>query len=190
MQVLGKRKSGAALLFACLATLLAGPLTAGESASDAEAALEVNANHFEADQAAGISVFTGDVSVRKGSLDIRADEVRIRAVEGEVREGTLIGDPVRFAQSPVDAPPVRGEAQRIEYDAVNEIVVLTGDAWVTQGSDRFQGESIRYDLARNKVMASSSESTPERVKIIFQPKKKQPEPEPESETADDAEKSE
>lgn len=166
-----------ALLFVLLFVLqtnglFAVPVFAGEPASDAEAALEVNADHFEADRATEISVFRGNVTVRKGSLDVRADEVRIRAIEGAVREGTLIGEPVTFAQDPPDGPPVRGEARRIEYDAVNEIVILTGEAWVTQGSDRFQGESIHYDLAKRKVIAKSSETTPERVKIIFQPKKK------------------
>lgn len=154
-----------------LALLLCLPFTA--SAGDAEAPLTVDAEHWEADRAREISVFTGNVQVEKGSIQIAADEVRLRAKDGEVQEGTLIGKPARFRQQPEDAALIEGEAQRIEYDAVKRIVELTGRAWVRQGGDEFRGETIRYHLDARKVLATSDKSVPERVRIIFQPKEQE-----------------
>lgn len=139
-------------------------------ASDAEAPLTVLADNMEADRGAGVSVFHGNVRIDKGTIRIQAEEARLRAEEGEVQEGTLVGMPVTFRQAPQGEPPISGEARRIEYDAVNRIVVLTGDAWVRQGSDEFSGETIRYDLDDHKVVATSPESAPERVKLIFRPR--------------------
>lgn len=140
--------------------------------SDADAPLTVEAASMEADRAKEISVFTGDVRLDKGSIHIEADEVRLRARNGEVQEGTLLGKPVKFRQQPEGAALITGEARRVEYDAVNRIVVLTGGAWVRQGGDEFRGETIRYDLDASKVLATSAETVEERVKIIFQPKEK------------------
>ncbi|HEX7029710.1 MAG TPA: lipopolysaccharide transport periplasmic protein LptA [Gammaproteobacteria bacterium] len=140
------------------------------SAFTAEAPLTVSSLSMEADRAREISVFTGDVRIDKGGIHIEADEARLRAREGVVQEGTLVGRPVKFRQQPEDGAIITGEAQRIEYDAVNEIVVLTGDAWVRQGEDEFRAETIRYDIATEKVLATSPDTVKERVTIIFQPK--------------------
>lgn len=139
-------------------------------AADADAPLTVDADSMEADRAREVSVFKGNVQVNKGSIQISADEARLRARAGAVREGTLIGLPVTFRQQPEGEPLIQGEARRIEYDAVNRVIVLTGGAWVRQGRDEFRGESIRYNLDARKVLATSDKSVPERVKIIFQPK--------------------
>lgn len=155
------------LATALLSLLAASPAAAG----DADAPLTVESARVEADRGREISVFSGNVRLDKGSIHIEADEVRLRARNGEVQEGTLLGKPVKFRQRPEGAALITGEAQRIEYDAINHVVVLTGKAWVRQGSDEFRGETIRYDLDASKVLATSSESVDERVKIIFQPRK-------------------
>lgn len=147
--------------------LLAAPFA---WAADEDAPLTVEAATLEADRAREVSVFTGNVRIDKGSIHIEADEARLRAQNGEVQVGTLIGAPVKFRQQPVDGEPITGEARRIEYDAVNRIVVLTGGAWVRQGGDEFRGETIRYDLDARRVLATSTETAPERVRLIFQPR--------------------
>lgn len=143
---------------------------AASPAGDGEAPLEVDADRWEADQSREISVFQGDVVLRKGSIVIEADEARIQASDGRVRFGTIIGKPARFRQKPADAPEITGHAERMEYDAENDIVVLTGAAWVRQGNDEFSGETIRYDITAEKVLATAAEKTPQRVRIIFTPR--------------------
>lgn len=154
---------------ACVLLLLASPLLA----SDADAPLSVVSDRMEADRAREISIFIGNVQVEKGSIQVSADEVRLRAREGEVQEGTLIGTPVKFQQQPEGGELVTGQARRIEYDAVNRVIELTGQAWVRQGGDEFRGETIRYHLDARRVLATSDRSVPERVRIIFQPREPQ-----------------
>ncbi|MDX1454228.1 MAG: lipopolysaccharide transport periplasmic protein LptA [Gammaproteobacteria bacterium] len=134
--------------------------------------LLVTADGFEADIANGVSKFVGNARIQRGTLDIRADEIRLATSEGEVEAATLVGSPVRFSQAPTGKPPVAGEARRLEYDAANDVVTLTGKAWLTQGSDRFEGETIRYDLDTRTVLAQSNKETPERVRFILTPRKK------------------
>ncbi|HEX6929077.1 MAG TPA: lipopolysaccharide transport periplasmic protein LptA [Gammaproteobacteria bacterium] len=153
-----------------IALLVAAPAFAGDAPPGAEAPLTVSSVTVEADRGKGISVFSGEVRIDKGGIHIEADEARLRADAGVVQEGTLIGRPVKFRQQPEDGALVTGEARRIEYDAINDIVVLTGDAWVRQGEDEFRAETIRYDIATEKVLATSPETAKERVTIIFQPK--------------------
>lgn len=155
---------------ACFIILLlpfGNPLLA---ASDANAPLDVEADRWEADQEREISVFTGNVILRKGSVLITAHEARIRAIDGKVKLGTILGSPATFRQRPENAADIEGEADRIEYDGEAEQVTLTGSAWVRQGGDRFSGESIHYDLATQKVLATADEKTPQRVRIIFTPR--------------------
>jgi lipopolysaccharide export system protein LptA len=159
---------------ACFAILLlsfGSPLLA---ASDADAPLDVEADRWEADQEREISVFSGNVILRKGSVLITAREARIHAIDGNVKLGTILGSPATFRQRPASppagAPDIEGEADRIEYDGEAEQVVLTGSAWVRQGDDHFSGESIHYDLATQKVLATADEKTPQRVRIIFTPR--------------------
>ena len=157
---------------ATLSLLLATPLVL--AASDGEAPLQVDADRWEADQTREISVFQGNVVMRKGGILIKADEARIKAIEGRVQFGTIIGNPAIFEQVPETGAVVSGHADRIEYDAQNELVILTGSARVSQGDDEFSGETIRYDLRQEKVLATGAEKTPQRVRIIFTPRKKTP----------------
>lgn len=146
------------------------------AASDGEAPLQVDADRWEADQTREISVFQGNVVLRKGSILIKAEEARIKAVDGRVQFGTIIGSPATFEQAPETGPTVKGRADRIEYDAENDLVILTGTAWVSQGDDEFSGETIRYDLLEEKVLATGNEKTPQRVRIIFTPREDAPPP--------------
>lgn len=139
-------------------------------AGDSEAPLQVRSDDWEADRARDVAVFRGNVTIEKGSLRIEADEVRLRTRDGEVQEGTIIGTPARFRQQPEGKPPVEGEARRIEYDAANGIVILTGEAWVRQEGDEIRSETVRYHIDDERVTATSSESTEERVRITIQPR--------------------
>lgn len=139
-------------------------------AGDSEAPLQVRSDDWEADRARDIAVFHGNVTIEKGSLRIEADEVRLRTRDGEVQEGTIIGHPARFTQQPEGRELVEGEAERIEYDAANGIVILTGRAWVRQQGDEIRSETIRYHIDDQRVTATSGERARERVQITIQPR--------------------
>lgn len=137
-------------------------------AADAPA-VEISADHWQADQRVGVAVYSGNVVITRGTARITADEARLELVNGKLQAATIIGAPATFAQDPADGPPISGQAQRIEYDAANETAVLTGDARVTQGADSLQAASVRINLKTEQIEAHSDQQTPERVHIILHP---------------------
>lgn len=136
----------------------------------AEAPVNIEADNWQADQKAGVTVYRGHVVVTRGNVQIKADEIRLHTADGALEYATIIGSPATFHQSPADAPPINGQARRIEYDAKAQTAVLTGDATLTQGQDRLHAASIKMDLNAETVVAHSDKTTPERVHVTLTPK--------------------
>lgn len=149
--------------------LLAALLWPAALPAAAAAGLEIAADRLQADQRAGVTVYSGHVVITRGTARITADEARLELVNGKLRAATIIGAPATFTQDPADGPPISGQAQRIEYDAQAETAVLTGNARVTQGGDSLQAASVRINLKTEQIEAHSDRQTPERVHIILNP---------------------
>ncbi len=150
------------LLFAALLWPAISP------AADAPA-VEIAADHWQADQRAGVAVYSGNVVITRGTARITAAEARLELVNGKLQAATIVGAPATFDLQPADGPPIKGQAQRIEYDAQAETAVLTGQARVAQGSDTLQAASVRINLKTEQIEAHSDRQTPERVHIILNP---------------------
>lgn len=154
-------------LLAGLAVLLlpAQPLPAAEPAP-----ITIEADHWEADQARGLTVYSGNVILTRGNVRVTADEARLLMQEGRLQHATLIGSPAIFRQEPAAGPALAGQARRLEYDAGKETATLTGEAFLRQGSDTIRAASIFVDLAAEKVIAESDRVTPERVRVTLTPR--------------------
>jgi lipopolysaccharide export system protein LptA len=145
--------------------------------SDREQPIELEADSARIDERTGVSVYTGNVKVTQGSAKLLAD--RLTVTRGEDGDKLVAeGKPASFSQLPDDKPvPVKGRALTIDYHTGNEVVVLTGDAEVWQGGDRFASERIVYDSAKDLVrggQASPGAKPGERVKIVIQPRENSP----------------
>ena len=135
----------------------------------------VEADSFEAHKRSGVSVFRGNVLITKGSITIKAEEARLRVEQDEIMEATILGSPAEFSQQPGEGRDrVQGWANRIEYNADQNLIDLVGAARLIQGQDLFESETIRYNTLEEKVLAKSSERPQERVVITFMPKESPP----------------
>ncbi|MCG8433747.1 MAG: lipopolysaccharide transport periplasmic protein LptA [Gammaproteobacteria bacterium] len=144
---------------------------------DADQPMHVEAGSFEANKRTGISVFRGEVLITKGSITIKAEEARLRVEQDEIVEATIIGNPAEFSQQPdMESERVQGWAERIEYDAKKNLIDLVGNAKVIQGADLFEGETIHYNTAEERVIAKSSDRPQERVVVTFMPRQARDEP--------------
>lgn len=150
--------------------LLFGLVLCCTAVQAAEAPVNIEADNWQADQKAGVTVYRGHVVITRGNVVIKADEVRLRTADGALQYATIIGKPATFRQTPTNAPILDGRATRIEYDAKTQIAILTGDAVLTQGGDRLHAASIKVDLDAETVLAQSDKSTPERVHVTLTPK--------------------
>ncbi|MFZ5560589.1 MAG: lipopolysaccharide transport periplasmic protein LptA [Pseudomonadota bacterium] len=149
----------------CLGLLL--PLAAAALPSDREQPLQVSANSARFNEKTGIATYTGAVVVQQGTLEIRAEEVIIRVDrKGAVTSTEARGAPARYQQqTDPKKGPVTAEAARIDYDASNEIVTLSGNARLRQEGSSFQGSTITYNSLRQQVDAKGEGA--DRVQLVF-----------------------
>ena len=66
----------------------------------------------------------------------------------------------------------RGRASSIEYNVRESTVQLSGDAWLSDGQNEIRGNTLVYDIGRERVQANPNETDPGGVRITINPPKK------------------
>ncbi|MGQ9659589.1 MAG: lipopolysaccharide transport periplasmic protein LptA [Thermochromatium sp.] len=134
---------------------------------DAQQPIYIEADEVEVNEADSTSVYVGNVQVNQGSMHLLADHVTV--YHREDRQPRLIialGKPARYRQLlDDDQGEVQAFAQRMEYDADKDELVLIGEGLLIHGEDRLTGERILYDRARARFRAGGTG----RVKITITP---------------------
>ena len=64
----------------------------------------------------------------------------------------------------------RGRAGSIDYDVKASTVRLTGDAWLSDGQNEIRGNTLIYDIGRERVQANPNEKDPGGVHITINPR--------------------
>lgn len=153
------------------ALLAVGLLTSGGVyglPSDREQPIEIRARHAEIDDARGVAVYSGNVTMDQGSLSVTADKLTIHTDRDDVVRVVAEGDRAHYEQRPEPgAALVRADARRIVYHTREQRVELEGDARLAQASDEFTGEVILYDLREHRVQARSGDGAP--VRMVIEP---------------------
>lgn len=135
---------------------------------DREQPMAVHADH----QSGGLGendslVLTGNVEIRQGSLDIAADRATVERRDGEIARIVLDGQPVRMAQLTARDEPVNARARRVIYTPGDEILLLSGQASVTQPRGTLEAETIRYNLDSGAIDSGGDGN---RVRMTIQPR--------------------
>ncbi len=152
----------AALLLALLSATALG------LESDREQPIELAADSVDIDEGKGLSVYRGDVDLRQGTIHLRADVVTVHQDGRKPRKIVAEGRPVKFRQQTPDGP-VKGEAQRVEYEVNSENLVLIGDAVLVQNKDSMRSDRIVYDRVKSVVKAGAAAQGKQRVQISIEP---------------------
>lgn len=144
---------------------------------DSEQPIYIESDSLDIDDARGISVYRGNVQFRQGGNQLWADEVKVYSKDRrELDKIIATGKPARFHQSPAPGKEqeTNGEAEHIEYQSVQGIVILDTHARLTQGENIFTGNRIVYETERRVVRAgkAADEKVPGRVQVVIQPRKK------------------
>lgn len=134
--------------------------------ADRSQPIEILANSSDSSTGKGITILEGDVSITQGSLRIEADRGEIRMVEGRVNQVLLTGTPVSLEQLVDNKGQMQARARRVQYDAVNSVITLTGSAQLNHPQGQVNGETIRYDLVNETFQGTGSD---ERVRILLEP---------------------
>ena len=156
------------LIASVLSSCLTASVLAGED--DFEQPIKVDARSQFVDGKNKLSVFKGDVHITQGTLVIDADEVEVDASAGEGKEVFIArGQPATYSQQLDDGQQVVAKANEIRYQVSERTISLDGNAELVRDTSSVSGNSIIYDMAREQLLAESSDDNNGRVTTVFRP---------------------
>lgn len=130
-------------------------------------------------------VFTGNVVMQSTDARVNAERAEISFGAQRLRVVVLTGAPARFEQRTArEGLPTAGRAGLMEYDLTTGVVLMSGAAWLSDGSNEISGARISYDLRNERVTADADESGQVRLRIT-PPERGEPSPAPPGEAPDD-----
>jgi len=120
--------------------------------SDREQPMDIAADHTDAMLGAdGNAVLSGNVQITQGTLRIESAKARVERRAGVIKSALLEGTPAQLQQALDAGGQMQARARSIDYDVINEVLLLTGDVVVTQPEGDLRGERIRYDLKSGRL---------------------------------------
>jgi lipopolysaccharide transport protein LptA len=115
------------------------------------------------------------ILVPDGKLESATAQVTFR--DNEIVRAVIKGTPATFQQQLKDKGALaQGKGNTIEYDVQASTVHLTGDAWLSDGRNEIRGNTLIYDIGRQRVVANPDEQDPGGVHITINPQAPAPVP--------------
>lgn len=137
--------------------------------SDANQPIRLTADRATFSGQSGKTSYMGNVIITQGTLKIRADQLTVTLRDNRsIKNAAATGQPASFEQMISQQKGLaKGQAKKIDYNAITGIITLTGNAKLTQNGASFAGNTIRYSLKLGDVEANSGGG--QRVELIFPP---------------------
>jgi lipopolysaccharide export system protein LptA len=139
----------------------------------AQGAMSVSADQA---QATGLDfenarwVFRGNVKITMDQGQLAADEAEVIFAKKLLAKAIVNGKPASFEQPIAKTGKLaRGHADSIDYDVAKGVVHLSNSAWLSDGQNEIRGESLKYNVLAQNIIAEGSEQGPQRVHIIITP---------------------
>jgi lipopolysaccharide transport protein LptA len=114
--------------------------------------------------------FRSNVKITTEDGLLLADEAQVHFAKGFLSKAVAHGKPAEF-QGHIEKTGkiAHGHADNIDYDASKGLLVLSKDAWLSDGQYEFRGDSFKYDVQAQKIIADPGEQSSQRVHIIITP---------------------
>jgi lipopolysaccharide export system protein LptA len=154
------------LLLLCL-TL---PITCWGLPSDRDKPAYIEADQVQYQQKTGITLYVGHVKVDQGTSHLLADTLTVYKDlhSSKIQKMIATGNLAQYSTLPkVDGKMMNASAKTIQYDPVHNLVLLLGDALITQEGNLFRGQHIEYDLTKQTVISAPSPNS--KTVIVIQP---------------------
>lgn len=137
--------------------------------SDASQPIRLLADKATYSERTGVTSYSGNVIVEQGTLKIRADNITLNLDDKRsIKTAVATGRPATMQQIVTQEKGLaKGQANKIDYNAVTGIITLTGNAKLTQAGASFSGNTIRYSLKLGDVEANAGGG--QRVELVFPP---------------------
>jgi lipopolysaccharide transport protein LptA len=115
-------------------------------------------------------VFRGNVKITMEQGQLTSDEADLIFAKKLLSKATVNGRPAAFEQRMAKTGKLaQGRAESIDYDVSKGVVHLSKNAWLSDGATEIRGESLKYNVLAQNIIAESSEQGSQRVHIIITP---------------------
>jgi lipopolysaccharide transport protein LptA len=115
-------------------------------------------------------VFRGNVKITMNQGQLTSDEAEITFTKKLLSKAIVNGKPAAFEQRIAKTGKLaKGRADTIDYDVAKGVVHLSKSAWLSDGQNEIRGESLRYNVLAQNIIAEASEQGSQRVHIIITP---------------------
>lgn len=155
------------LLAIALGALCTGPAAA--RSSDRSQPMDIQAGHQSGTvDYSQPTTLSGGVKIVQGTLNIDADRAVISFKNGDPAQAVLTGNQAVLKQQMDNGTPMTATADRIDYDMLADVVVLTGNYTVTTQRGSTSGQRLTYNLKSGQVDSGGQDGG--RVKMRILPK--------------------
>jgi lipopolysaccharide transport protein LptA len=115
-------------------------------------------------------IFRGNVKITMEGGQLTADEAQINFAKKLLSKAVAHGKPAEFEQRLEKTGKIaHGHADDIDYDAAKGVVRLSKNAWLTDGENEVRGESLKYNVLAQSIIADAADQNSQRVHIIITP---------------------
>jgi lipopolysaccharide export system protein LptA len=142
--------------------------------------ITIQADSATVNELEGTSVYRGNVIIEQGSLKITADEILIESQA--LRPSTIVAKSIdkstghaRFEQATRGSKGnILAQGKLIRYNVSLEKLEIKGQASLTQGGDRYEGDNLSYDLPKGLLVVHSKDGEDGRINLTINPKPGKP----------------
>lgn len=155
--------------FFVIMLMMGVPMVAQALPSDASQPIRLLADKATYSERTGVTTYSGNVTIEQGTLKISADNITLNLDnKRSIKSAVATGRPATMQQVVTQEKGLaKGQANKIDYNAVTGIITLTGNAKLTQAGASFSGNTIRYSLKLGDVEANAGSGR--RVELVFPP---------------------
>jgi lipopolysaccharide export system protein LptA len=115
-------------------------------------------------------VFRGNVKITMDQGQLTSDEAEITFAKKLLSKAIVNGKPAAFEQRIAKSGKLaQGRADSIDYDVLKGVVHFSKNAWLSDGQNEIHGESLKYNVLAQNIVAEGSEQGSQRVHIIITP---------------------
>jgi lipopolysaccharide export system protein LptA len=114
--------------------------------------------------------FRGNVKVTMDQGQLFSDDAQITFVDSLLSRAVVNGKPASFEQTVAKTGKLaKGSAETIDYDAAKHMVRFLKNGYLSNGDNEIRGQSLKYDVLAQKVIAEEAEQNSQRVHITITP---------------------
>lgn len=149
--------------------LFALPIYSHALPSDSNQEIKLLADKATYSERTGVTSYSGNVSITQGTFKMTADNITVNlSQQRSINSAVATGRPATMQQIVTQEKGLaKGQASKIDYNAVTGIITLTGNAKLVQNGASFAGNVIRYSLKAGDVEATAGGN--QRVELVFPP---------------------